>query len=163
MVGRFINGLSNRFLARGANAAGESAEQSRALLRRPSWRTALTGTLMFGDVYMNMKQGDDFGTALVKSAATTAMFAMFPVATTVAYMAPVGYEVSKAGYEWWRAKEAEYQRMYQKGTLGGGYVDTQQAITMRQAAVQAIQGSKLNARSALGGEAKILAAGWFKG
>jgi hypothetical protein len=36
-------------------------------------------------------------------------------------------------------------------------MDTQRAQTMRQAAVQAIQGSKLNARSALGGEAQIFA------
>lgn len=36
------------------------------------------------------------------------------------------------------------------------YTDTQQAATMRQAAVQAIQGSKLNARNALGGEASLM-------
>jgi hypothetical protein len=49
-----------------------------------------------------------------------------------------------------------------QGIVGGNYMDTQRALTMRQAAVQAIQGSKLNARSALGGEARILAAQWHK-
>lgn len=36
------------------------------------------------------------------------------------------------------------------------YEDTRAAYTMRQSAVQAIQGSKLNARSALGGEARLM-------
>ena len=44
----------------------------------------------------------------------------------------------------------------QQVTWLGDFVDTRGAQTMRQATVQAIQGSKMNARSALGGEAKIL-------
>lgn len=40
--------------------------------------------------------------------------------------------------------------------VGGGYQDTQQAYTMRQRAVQAIQQSRMNARSVLGNEASLL-------
>lgn len=40
------------------------------------------------------------------------------------------------------------------------YQDTDQALTMRQASVQAIQGSKLNARNALGGEAALMHRGY---
>jgi hypothetical protein len=42
------------------------------------------------------------------------------------------------------------------------YQDTQQAATMRQAAIQAIQGSKLNARNALGGEAAMMHRRWTR-
>jgi hypothetical protein len=42
------------------------------------------------------------------------------------------------------------------------YQDTQPAMTMRQAAIQAIQGSKLNARNALGGEAALMHRGFNK-
>lgn len=42
------------------------------------------------------------------------------------------------------------------------YQDTQQAATMRQAAIQAIQGSKLNARNALGGEAAMMHRRWVR-
>lgn len=52
--------------------------------------------------------------------------------------------------QWWNAQYAT------SNVVGGDFVDTRGAQTMRQAAVQAIQGSKMNARSALGGEAKIL-------
>lgn len=40
------------------------------------------------------------------------------------------------------------------------YQDTEQAVTMRQASVQAIQGSKMNARNALGGEAALMHRGY---
>ena len=40
--------------------------------------------------------------------------------------------------------------------FSGQYQDTQNAYTMRQRAVQAIQGSKLNARSAVGNEAQYM-------
>ena len=51
--------------------------------------------------------------------------------------------------QWWKAQ-------YATSNVVGDFVDTRGAQTMRQATVQAIQGSKMNARSALGGEAKIL-------
>ena len=46
--------------------------------------------------------------------------------------------------------------------LRSQYADTEQALTMRQAAVQAIQGNKMNARNALGGEAKMMHRSWHR-
>lgn len=43
---------------------------------------------------------------------------------------------------------------YYQGGFGGGYQDTEQAATMRQRGVQALQESKMNARSVLGSEAR---------
>ena len=51
-----------------------------------------------------------------------------------------------------RQQESNYNQLM-RPNLGGNYQDTQQALTMRQAGVQAIQQSKMNARSALGTEA----------
>lgn len=155
---------ANRFLNSASNAAGKAAQVS-APLRLGSFAKMKLGTHALAaafDVYSNMQEGDDLGTALLKSGVHTALAEMFPAAYWSFALGSMAYDASVATYEWWRSREAEYQSRYQKGTVGGGYVDTQQALTMRQAAIQAIQGSKLNARSALGGEARILATGWFK-
>ncbi|MEX3713540.1 hypothetical protein ABFV99_14145 [Cytobacillus horneckiae] len=124
-----------------------------------SKKTMLTaGGAGFGvDMAMNVAGGDDVGTATAKAAVTGAIFASNPlIATGVmagsllqdAYWANEKFSYRKK--QWWNAQYATNNR------VGGNYVDTQRAQTMRQAAVQAIQGSKMNARSALGGEAKIL-------
>lgn len=146
-------------MEKAGNAAGKAA-QAHVPLRG---RLGFLGPAAFlSDVYFNMQDGDDLGTALVKASAHGIAAAMFPVAYTTVMLAPVAYDVAKAGVQWWRKRDAMFQNLYQRGEVGGGYVDTQQALTMRQAAVQAIQGSKLNARSALGGEARILSTGWFR-
>ena len=46
--------------------------------------------------------------------------------------------------------------------LRSTYTDSEQALTMRQAAVQAIQGSRMNARNALGGEANMMHRKWTR-
>ena len=70
----------------------------------------------------------------------------YPLARAAATALPVAY----------RAKQAQWNQ-YHKPNLGGRYADTQAALTMRQSAIQAIQGSHMNARSALGGEAALFA------
>lgn len=60
-----------------------------------------------------------------------------------------------------RTGERKYQQRMQTG-LKSTYTDSQQALTMRQAAVQAIQGSRMNARNALGGEASMMHRGWHR-
>lgn len=58
-------------------------------------------------------------------------------------------------------KEGEVKNKARNDTgMRVSYQDTQQAATMRQAAIQAIQGSKLNARNALGGEAAMMHRRW---
>lgn len=116
------------------------------------------GGLAFGaDTAMNLYGGDDLGTSVAKASVTGIMAASNPVlfgGITAASLAQDGYwGIQQFNYQkkqWWNAQYAY------NNTVGGNYMDTQRAQTMRQAAVQAIQGSKMNARSALGGEAKIL-------
>ena len=69
-----------------------------------------------------------------------------PLARAAATALPTAY----------RGKQAQWSQYY-KPNLGGLYADTQAAQTMRQASVQAIQNSHMNARSALGGEGAMFA------
>ena len=52
-----------------------------------------------------------------------------------------------------RYGKGKIQKYYRPG-FGGSYNDTQNAYTMRQRGVQAMQASKMNARSVLGSEAR---------
>lgn len=117
------------------------------------------GALGLMDFKSNMDAGDSFGVAGAKWATTSIGFAVAPWLTTTAMMAPAAVQGVQAAHQFRRERGeqiAEMKRSHRGvGTVGGNYVDTQRAATMRQAAVQAIQGSKLNARSALGGEARI--------
>lgn len=116
------------------------------------------GGIGFGtDMAFNVAGGDNLGTAAAKASVTGAIFASNPLLATGimgASLLQEGYwaneQFSYRKKQWWNAQYAV------NNTVGGNYMDTQRAQTMRQAAVQAIQGSKMNARSALGGEAKIL-------
>ncbi len=47
-------------------------------------------------------------------------------------------------------------RYYQPNSLGGRYVDTQAALTMRQSAVRAMQEARISGRLALGKEATFM-------
>lgn len=116
------------------------------------------GALVFGaDTAMNVHDGNDLGTAAMKAAGTAIMTGSNPALyfglTAASYGTQGAWALQKFKYQknqWWNSQYAYHNE------VGGNYVDTQRAQTMRQAAVQAIQGSKMNARSALGGEAKIL-------
>lgn len=121
-------------------------------------KTAGFTGLAFGvDTAMNLHDGNDLGTSVMKAGVTGVMAASNPAL----YLGLTGSSMIAQGA--WALDNFKYQKKqwWQKqynsnNVVGGNYVDTQRAQTMRQAAVQAIQGSKMNARSALGGEAKIL-------
>lgn len=74
-------------------------------------------------------------------------------------MVPMLVQGAEAGYGAYRD-----HKLYGKGKIaqhyksnfGGNYQDTQQAYTMRQRGVQAMQASRMNARSVLGSEARTL-------
>ena len=103
-----------------------------------------------------VQQGSSLSGALAYELTESAMFAMNPGAMTLAYAAPAIYAGMDAAYTHRRQKGEQllaFDNASQR--VGGNYMDTQRAQTMRQAAVQQIQGNKLNARSALGGEARI--------
>ncbi|MFS1019755.1 MULTISPECIES: hypothetical protein [Enterococcus] len=114
-------------------------------------------------VIPDYKQSRANGSSLAGSAAKAAASTLFSYTNPLLYgafeTAPLIYAGAKGAYEF-RQRRGEQMRMdlesQSRGFVGGGYVDTQQAQTMRQAAVQQIQGNKLNARSALGGEARLL-------
>lgn len=129
---------------------------------KPGMGMLTKGNAAFGvvDAGLNMAGGDDFGTAAFKAAASTALWYTAPGIMTAHMLATTAPALVGAGYNWQRQAKATWRDAHMQGQVGGKYVDTQRAMTMRQAAVQAIQGSKLNARSALGGEARILNNNW---
>ncbi|HFK1435981.1 TPA: hypothetical protein ACGXNJ_006202 [Bacillus cereus] len=109
------------------------------------------------DTAMNLQSGDDVGTSVAKAGVTSMMATSNPALFTTLTLGSLAQEsywgLQKFNYQkqqWWNKQYAT------NNVVGGNYVDTQRALTMRQASVQAIQASKLNARSALGGEAKLL-------
>lgn len=123
------------------------------------------GNLAFGalSVPLNMAGGDDVGTAVLRAGAETALWYAAPGLMGIHMAATMIPEVASAGYQWHRQATSKWNQAHLQGQVGGNYQDSQRALTMRQAAVQAIQGNKLNARSALGGEARILSTGWGTG
>lgn len=81
-----------------------------------------------------------------------------------AQLAPSVVQGAQAAHQFRRTKAEEFANIRQYSQqVGGQYMDTNQALTMRQAAVEQIQGNKLNARSALGGEARIFSNRRFTG
>lgn len=122
------------------------------------------GNVAFGvlDAGMNLAAGDDAGTAIFKAGATTALWYAAPAVMTAHMVATTAPAVAGAYHGWKRNAVSKWNTNFLQGSVGGQYQDTQRAHTMRQAAVGAIQGSKMNARSALGGEARILSSNWSR-
>jgi len=108
------------------------------------------------DFKSNLDQGQGVGEAALKSAAS---FAAWSAAAPVMWghmAATTGIDAVEAGYKWRKQRSEEMRsQLVSDRTVGGNYIDSSRAQTMRQAAVQAIQGSKMNARSSLGGEARL--------
>jgi hypothetical protein len=70
----------------------------------------------------------------------------------------MGGEAIKSGINLARDAEKSLQGSLSKPMFGMGYRDTEAAATSRSRGVMAIQNSRLNARSALGSEASMMAA-----
>lgn len=110
------------------------------------------------DMYSNVQSGDDVGTAAVKAGANYMLWDAMPGPMMALTVAPALAQGAMAAGTFINKKQQWWNMQFKNtGVVGGNYVDSQRALTMRQAAVQAIQGSKLNARSALGGEARLFA------
>lgn len=114
------------------------------------------------DTISNMKQGDSFGTAAAKGLVSGMLWETMPAIMTAQLLATAAPRVIATGANWYRQRQQWYNNQHLPN-FGGNYRDTQRALTMRQAGIQAIQGSKLNARSSLGGEAQILAQSMYRG
>lgn len=126
---------------------------------------ALRGNIGFGvvDIASNLSAGDDAGTAILKGATSSALWYTMPGVMGIHLAATTLPQVGAALYQQHRQATSQWNKAHLQGQIGGMYQDNQRALTMRQAAVEAIQGSKMNARSALGGEARILSNTWMKG
>lgn len=114
------------------------------------------------DTMANLKAGDDLGTAGVKAAASAILWTAAPWTMGLTTAAAAAPHAIKAGVDWKKQKTDWWNKQHIQGNVGGNYQDTQRAFTMRQAAVNKIQSSKMNARSALGGEARILTDNSFR-
>lgn len=105
----------------------------------------------------SLNEGKGFGESLTRG------FAMGVVENVIGAGALTALQIAPAlpgmvrGYQNYEDKlNSQYISRRDPRNMNFSYTDTQAAYTMREAAVQAIQGSKLNARSALGGEARLM-------
>jgi hypothetical protein len=134
-----------------AKAGGAAAKGLGSFVLNHGINAAFTGFSLVG----RMKEGESFGSAAVKEAGS---WLLMETAPTLFWGVMAGQMAGALG----TAAVAKYQersawlRQNTSAQPRFNYVDTEAAYTMRSAAVQAIQGSKLNARSALGGEARLL-------
>lgn len=97
--------------------------------------------------------GEGWGEAVANGAFWYGAEKLIPGAMTLSMIT----EGAKMGYEMYHEDklygQGKIQQYYHAG-FGGNFNDTQQAYTMRQRGVQALQQSKMNARSVLGSEAR---------
>lgn len=151
--------MSFKVIADAAKKAAGTSVGSRAInlvKDNPIMATVGVGNFMY-DVNNQTKQGNGLGVSIMKAGIETALWDLNPVLMTAATLAPMAVQGGVAAHKFRRQRAEERYDMKHNsyGQIGGNFVDTMQAQTMRQAAVQQIQGNKLNARSALGGEARI--------
>ena len=112
--------------------------------------------------YINKKSGDTGKRAVVKGVAGSLAWGMIGPVGNFVGLAKMGTMLTAAGYNAGRkswSKKKDY--FYGAGSSfiggpGGAFRDTGQALTIRQAAVHAIQESKINGRLVLGNEASYL-------
>lgn len=149
------NGAS--LLGKGASALWGAGKKGMSAVPGGAISKTVLGMTAF-DMYGNVQAGDDIGTAGVKAGANYMLWAALPGPMTAFTFGPALAGAAMQTGTFINKKQQWWNQQFRPGnTVGGNYMDTQRAQTMRQAAVQAIQGSKLNARSALGGEAQIFA------
>lgn len=101
------------------------------------------------------KQGRSFGAAALKASASYIGYSVAPEVMIAANVIDASAKVADAAIDFRRRRGHQIAGENRYATIGRGFADTGQAQTMRQAATQQIQANKMNARSALGGEARI--------
>lgn len=155
----YLNGTSPHFNRQLPNQKGIDQSFRAKFGGIGGWGLAFAGM----DTIANIKAGDDLGTAGVKAAASAMLWTAAPKVMGMATIIPMIPQATQAYMGWKKKKEDWWNMQHLQGNVGGQYQDSQRALTMRQAAVQQIQGSKLNARSALGGEAMIIGRNQHRG
>ena len=118
---------------------------------------ATDGGIMKGLQGIAMKGG---GKALAMRGAAMAIPGLNVLATAslIYDLGKMGGELVKSGINFVRDANKSLQGSIAKPTFGMGYRDTEAAATSRARGVQAIQNSRLNARSMLGSEGAMMAA-----
>lgn len=109
-------------------------------------------------VKSDVEQGHSMKSSVGRELFNSALFMYNAPLAMAVTTAPMIYQGAKMAHQFRRQKHDNIISGMEHAagnTVGGNYLDTNQAATMRQAAVQQIQGNKLNARSSLGGEARI--------
>lgn len=91
-----------------------------------------------------------FGGAVLQ----TAFYEVFPEVMWARFAASAIPSIAQAVYASYERRQDWWDSIRQPNM--GVFFDTEAALTMRQAAVQAIQASKMNARSVLGQEARLM-------
>lgn len=100
--------------------------------------------------------GSDFGSAVLKGVATAAAGALVgPVDDILQAGVIVGGALTLADTVGRGMYYGNMNKHYNPYRVGGGYVDTQRALTMRQQAVQQLQQSRVNGNLILGNEASF--------
>lgn len=97
--------------------------------------------------------------SLVKGVGEAALWSLFltPKMGLTYGLSQIGVVGTTAAYGAIRRNWSEKKdRFYTPGEIGGRYTDTSQALTMRQAAVNAIRESRINGRLVLGNEASYM-------
>lgn len=151
------NGPGASILGKGMSALWGGVKKGTGAIPGGGFGKMTAGFTAF-DMYSNVQNGDDIGTAGVKAGANYMLWSALPGPMTALTFAPMVAKGAMQAGTFMNHKQQWWNKQFHPGnTVGGQYMDTQRAQTMRQAAVQAIQGSKLNARSALGGEAQLFA------
>jgi len=105
--------------------------------------------------FADLKAGEPLGPSLLKAVPAAAAWATMPGLMTAGLIGQAAGTLVPAYIRGNNKLSSKYNALHNSNTQFQA-MDTEQAATMRQAAVQAIQGSKLNARNALGGEASLM-------
>lgn len=108
------------------------------------------------DTNRYMNEGTNISGSIVRAGVQNVMWATNPGVMAGAMASQFTIQGVQAAHQYRRTRAEDFRGIEnQSQRIGQGFMDTNQAQTMRQAALQQIQGNKLNARSALGGEARI--------
>ena len=118
-------------------------------------RYALPGGFAALDFMQRVHQGESFPGALLGAGMTMAVWQFLPGPMTALMLGQLVAAAGPAAMSAYRTRRA-YLQSLMRPQLGRGFADTQPAYTMRQAALQAINRSYLNARFYLGQEASFL-------
>ena len=136
----------------GEKLAGETA--AKQILKEGAFKTlGAKGTMEAFSTKAGMKVLGARGAAMAIPGLN-----LLATASLVYDIGKMGGEVIKSGINLARDAEKSLQGSLSKPMFGMGYRDTEAAATSRSRGVMAIQNSRLNARSALGSEASMMAA-----